>query len=233
MNHLWILTYPLVCLFLLKRTLARYTLWRWQKNFKKKNRPSIKSHFRWCTGIEIAKFVWLMYHFLSHILTSNLNRIPIKWSICNESMTTRQKKIVSGSDKVWNNDGCAVYICLTKTRKKICKSPGHLRTYKKNYGQLLPLLLFLFIFNLNLFSWLASYDNSRFFYCCIELGPVHLWMRNGACQWNETIQSGFTLMCQDQSNTISTFHNSFNKIASILKWNVNNGTRAPFTEIDV
>lgn len=88
------------------------------KNLKKKNRPSIKSHFRWCTGIEIAKFVWLMYHFLSHILTSNLNRIPIKWSICNESMTTRQKKIVSGSDKVWNNDGCAVYICLTKTRKK-------------------------------------------------------------------------------------------------------------------
>lgn len=101
----------------------------------KKNRPSIKSHFRWCTGIEIAKFVWLMYHFLSHILTSNLNRIPIKWSICNESMTTRQKKIVSGSDKVWNNDGCAVYICLTKTKKKNCKSPEHLGTYTGAYIQ--------------------------------------------------------------------------------------------------
>lgn len=47
----------------------------------------------------------------------------------------RDKKNVSGSDKVWNNDGCAVYICLIKTRKKICKSPGHLGTYTGAYIQ--------------------------------------------------------------------------------------------------
>lgn len=191
-------------------------------------------HWHWNSQICLVNVPFFITHFNFKFKSNSNKMVNLQWEHDNET-----KKIVSGSDKVWNNDGCAVYICLTKTKKNICKSPGHLGTYtgaylqKKNYGQLLPLLLFLFIFNLNLFSWLASYDNSCFYYCCIELGPIHLWMRNGACQWNETIQSGFTLMCQDQSNTISTFHNSFNKIASILKWNVNNGTRAPFTEIDV
>lgn len=121
-------------------------------------------HWHWNSQICLVNVPFFITHFNFKFKSNSNKMVNLQWEHDNET----KKNCVRFRQSLKQWWMCCVHLS-NKNEKKYLQVTWALRYIygrvhtKKNYGQLLPLLLFLFIFNLNLFSWLASYDNSRFF----------------------------------------------------------------------